>query len=388
MMKGRHLRLSRVEARRFLLLKHGLSGPHRFHGSQGVMGFIRQAGSIQFDPLDICGRNPDLVLQSRVAGYQKPMLYELLYEQRRLIDYFDKELCIFPVEDWPHYVRIREIRGDWMRSHGQVAGARDAILKEIESRGPLSSKDFDSKDRVHWFWGPSRLSRAVLEHLYYAGDLGVSKKQGVIKSYDLIGRIVGDALAQAPDPHPDLASLQRFLLRRRVGAVGLLWNRASAAFLGIPGMKTPERRAAFEALQKEGALLAAQVEGIRDPLYFLQEDEALIKKAGQAGEASPRLEFIAPLDNLIWDRRLLSALFDFEYTWEVYVPREKRKYGYYVLPMLYGQELVGRIEPVYDKKARRLSVRNTWYEAGFVPDAAFLAALDARLARFEAFCQS
>lgn len=388
MSKKKPLQFTREQARRFLLLNHGLLGPHRYHGEKGALAFISKAGSIQFDPLDICGRNPDLVLQSRVLGYQKPMLYELLYEKRRLVDYFDKELCIFPVRDWPHFARVRERRGNWMREHEQVAGAKDAIIQEIGERGPLSSKDFNSKDRVHWFWGPSRLSRAALEHLYYAGELGVSKKKGAIKSYDLIDRVIGKELALAPDPHPDVASLQDFLVKRRVGSVGLLWNRASAAFLGIPDLKTPERKAAFERLEKEGAILPVKVDGLRDTLYLKQEEEALANEAKKAGEMAPRLEFLAPLDNLLWDRKLVAALFDFDYTWEVYVPKDKRKYGYYVLPLLYGERLVGRIEPVFDKKARQLEVKNIWYEAGFVPDAAFKKALDERLFRFSSFCQS
>ena len=106
------------------------------------------------------------------------------------------------------------------------------------------------------------------------------------------------------------------------------------------------------------------------------------------GEPELRQEFLAPLDNLLWDRKLIAALFDFDYTWEVYVPKDKRKYGYYVLPLLYGERLVGRIEPVFDKKARQLTVKNIWYEADFVPDTAFKKALDERLFRFSSFCQS
>ena len=91
--------ITKREARRFMLLKHGLLGGRRFAGAEGAYAFIRQAGSIQYDPIDVCGRNADLVLQSRIGSYSKQTLNDLLYEQRRLVDYFDKELCIFPAED-------------------------------------------------------------------------------------------------------------------------------------------------------------------------------------------------------------------------------------------------------------------------------------------------
>ena len=379
------IRLTMPQARRFLLRRHGLMGPRRFDGAEGAMAFIRQVGSIQFDPIDVCGRNPDLVLQSRVAGYHKGVLADLLYGQRRLVDYFDKELCIFPMEDWPHFARMRERRGQWMRSHEEVAAAREQVLKEIRDRGPLSSKHIGIDDKVHWFWGSTRLARATLEHLYYGGELGIHHKQGTVKHYDLIERCVPQALLTAPDPHEDDRALNRFLVLRRIGAIGLLWNRASSAWLGLEDFKTPQRQQAFAALEAEGAILPVAVDGVRDTLYGLAEDEPRLLAAAQADDNAPRCELIAPLDNLIWDRRLIQALFDFDYTWEIYTPEAKRKYGYYVLPLLYGDRLIGRVEPVYDKKARKLTVKNIWYEDGVKPDRTIKKAVNACLARFEAF---
>ncbi|NLD34801.1 MAG: winged helix-turn-helix domain-containing protein [Clostridiales bacterium] len=379
------IRLSREQARRFLLTRHGLMGEHRFIGPEGAFAFIRQAGSIQFDPIDVCGRNPDLVLQSRIQGYSKAMLADLLYRQRRLVDYFDKELCIFPTKDWPHFARMRERRGLWMRSHEQISGAREHVLAEIRDRGPLCSKDIGIDDKVHWFWGSTRLARATLEHLYYGGELGIHHKQGTVKYYDLIERCIPPALAAAPDPHPDQASLHRFLVLRRIGAVGMLWNRASAAWLGLEDFNTPQRQQIFAALEAQGAILPVMVEGIRDRFYCLREDEPRLADAVQEGAMPPRCELIAPLDNLIWDRKMLQALFDFDYTWEIYTPADKRRYSYYVLPLLLGDRFIGRAEPVFDKKAGKLTVKSIWYEEGVKPNRAVKRAVDGCLARFEAF---
>lgn len=380
------LTVTKAQARRFLLRKHGLIGEHLFHGSEGVYRYIAQAGSIQFDPLNVCGRNADLTLQSRIPAYAPAMLSELLYTQRRLVDYFDKELCIFPIDQWPYYARIRELRGDWMRSHEQVAGARDAILQAITERGPLSSKDLDTGDKVNWFWGDSRLSRAVLEHLYYAGILGVHHKQGSIKHYDLIERLLPLEIVSAPDPHQSLESLHDHLLLRRVGAVGMLWDRSSPAFLGIPGFTNvaAARQAAFQRLLKSGILASVRVEGLRESFYLRADELPVLENAGD-GELQPRCELLAPLDPLMWDRSLIRALFDFDYTWEVYVPPAKRKHGYYVLPLLQGERFVGRAEPVWDKRSRSLQVKGLWYEPEIKVTAAIRKTTQRALERFERF---
>lgn len=380
--------ITKQQARRFLLLKHGLLGARKYEGSEGVYDFICQAGSIQFDPIDVCGRNADLVLQSRVAGYTKQVLNDLLYRKRRLVDYFDKELCIFPAGDWPYFSYMRDIRGGLMRSHEQIGSARDVVIEEIKKRGPLCSKDIDADDKVHWFWGPSRLSRAVLEHLYYAGRLGIHHKRGTTKYYELIERCIPQELTIAPSGFEEEAELYRFLLLRRIGSVGLLWNKASAAWLGFPDFKSMRRNETFDALMKAGDIRAVNVKSLKDTLYMLSGDEPLMEMA-RSGEAyTSRCELIAPLDNMIWDRKLMEALFDFSYTWEIYVPHAKRKYGYYVLPVLMGECFVGRIEPLVNKKTGVMQVKNLWFEEeADGNDPAVRAALDDCLARFESFHQ-
>lgn len=382
------LNLSNLQARRFLLYHQGLLGAHRFEGSAGVMAYIRQAGSIQFDPIDVCGRNPDLVLQSRVKGYRKQMLEKLLYQERSLTDYYDKELCIFPVEDWPYFERTRLRHREYVRSHEEIKDALDAVLHAVEERGPLSSRDLGMHTKVHWYWGPSRLSRAALEHLYFRGDLMIHHKRGTAKHYDLTKRCLPPEILAQADPHEQLLDHQKWLVLRRLGAVGLLWNRASPAWLGLGDFKAERRKMVFGQLLEEGRILPVQVEGLRDTLYCLSEGRELAAFILRAPSLEPRCELIAPLDNLIWDRALLKALFAFEYTWEIYAPADKRKFGYYVLPLLIGDSFAGRVECVYDKKTRKLQLRNIWFEEGVVQDSTLQAAVNSCLARFELFHQA
>lgn len=377
--------LTKKQARRFILLKQGLIGGHRFTGKAGALAYVRQAGCIQFDPIDVCGKNAELVLQSRVQGFRKEMLYELLYQERSIVDYFDKNLSIFPVEDWPCFSRERERYRGWGRSQDLIEPVRGHIREEIARRGPLSSAELDMDEKVDWYWSDTRLARAALEHMYFTGELAVHHKQRTVKHYDLIENCIDVALLAAPDPHVDDGDFRRWRVERRIGAVGLLWNRASDAWLCIEDMKNGGRDAAFSALLAEGRILELRVDGIADALYYRAEDAPLLARA--LGDAAPRsrCEFLAPLDNMLWDRRLIRALFDFDYKWEIYTPQQDRKYGYYVLPVLYGDALIGRIELVYDRKRGCVDVKNLWHEEGLRQTAAMERAMDAALARFTAF---
>ena len=149
---------------------------------------------------------------------------------------------------------------------------------------------------------------------------------------------------------------------------------------------TEQRDAAFEKLEAEGLIQKATVEGIRFPLYFLTEDWPLVNAVlSDDIDLTQRLEFLAPLDPMLWDRKLVEAIWDYHYSWEIYTPAEKRKFGYYVLPMLYGETMAGRIEAAADRKAETLVIKNIWYEPGIRQTKKLNKAMDSaigRLARF------
>lgn len=376
--------LTKSEARRFMLLKQGLSGEYRFIGKSGVLDFIRQAGCIQFDPIDVCGKNAELVLQSRIKGFTKDMLYELLYNDRKLLDYFDKNLSIIPVENWKYYEREREAHRNWERSHEEIKMVHDKILAAIAEKGPLCSADLDLSQKVDWYWSRTKLSRAALEHMYFSGELAIHHKNGTMKYYDFIENCVPADILAEPEPYPSDFEHRKWRVLKRIGSLGLLWNRASDAWLGISGLKSKERDDIFAALLSEGQILPIRVEGINHILYCLTEDTGLLEKAKET-PTQKRCEFIAPLDNMLWDRKLIQALFDFEYKWEIYTPQAERKYGYYVLPILYGERFVGRIEMVYDKKNKELQVSHLWYEPNVKPTKALKNRIDAALKRFARF---
>lgn len=374
--------LTNAQARRFLLRHHGLLGPHTFVGKEGALNFVRQSGCIQYDPIDVCGKNAELVLQSRVKGFSKGMLDELLYQDRLLVDYFDKQLAIIPVENWPHFARDRAYHRQQGRSYEAVERAAETVLAALAAREYIASGDLPALDeKVHWYWSETRLSRATLESLYFRGDLCIHHKQGALKHYAPAQRLLPSDVYHAPDPFQTAEDYRDWKTLRRVGAVGLLWNRASDAFLGVDGLKQGGRAAAFANLLAQDALVEVRVEGIAEPLYTRQRELPLLEAVrDDASPPPPRMEFIAPLDTLLWDRKLIRTLFDFSYTWEIYTPAAKRQYGYYVLPILRGDRFVGRVEAVCDRKRRTLTVPNVWWEGR-----AYTADLRKCLRRFARF---
>ncbi|MBQ6513197.1 MAG: YcaQ family DNA glycosylase [Clostridia bacterium] len=361
------------QARQFILLRQGLLGEHRFIGKNGAYQYVRQAGCIQFDPVDVCGRNAELTLQSRVKGITRKTLGDLLYRDRLLVDYSDKELSIWPSEDWPYFADYRERSIEHGRQFPGIPELEEKAVAYIRKHGPVSSDTLPIKGTIFWHssmhwsghWDKDSLAaRSVLEQLYTDGVLLIHHKTGSRKYYDLADKYLPPELLSAPNPCPDEASWLCWRVKRRIGAVGLLWNRNSTAWLGI-NMTTEQRIASFDRLEKDDVITPVQVEGIRFPLYMLTEDLPLLASV-TAGQASlkPRLEFLAPLDPMLWDRKLIEAVWGYRYSWEIYTPVVKRKYGYYVLPILWGNRLIGRIEPKADRKAKSLTVQNVWLEPG------------------------
>ncbi|MGD8968838.1 MAG: crosslink repair DNA glycosylase YcaQ family protein [Anaerolineae bacterium] len=363
--------LTNRQARRFILAHQGLWPPYGLEGKSGVLDYIRRVGCVQFDPLDIVGRNPDLVLQARVADFRPHMLQDLLYESRELLDGWDKNAAIYPVEDWPCFRRHREAaRQNPGKSPQAVTSALPRVRRAIERRGPLSSIELDLERTVDWSWGPTRIGRATLESMYAWGELIIHHRVHTRKAYDFAHRHIPEGILSAPDPNQTDAEYHDWYVLRRVGSVGLLWNRAGSAWLGMRGIKSKQRTAALARLLEQGEVVSVRVEGMGTKLYLRHQDRARLDEVLNASSPPPRAAIIAPLDNLLWDRRFVEELFDFQYVWEVYKPPDERLYGYYVLPILYGDRFVARFEPGRDQSSGALVIENWWWEPEVAPSAA------------------
>lgn len=382
--------ISRAQARRFLVRRHMLAPPRAQPPTPGsVLDVIDRLGFLQFDPIEVPGaRNHDLVLHARIAGYRREWCDQWLYgADRRLIEIYNKGLNILPLAQLPHY-RLSWDRNAWPMGNGILSEQRpvtEAILTAIEREGPLSTAAFAEHDhKVDWWWAPTPAARAVAEALFVSGRIGVSRREGNRRYYDLIERLVPAELLSRREPEEE-AVLQRLLSRYR--ATGLTTPNAQAEVMYGTG-PAQERPGRTATLVQRGVIEPVEIEGIRGTRYVLTEERPLLEAAGDVEPiAEPAVAFIAPLDPLAWDRRFLRELWDFEYLWEVYVPAAKRRWGYYVLPILFGDRLVGRIEPRLERSTQTLRVVGLSWEEGFSPrrDEAFVPAMREALHEYRSF---
>jgi len=375
--------LSKAQARRFLLAHQSLWPPRQIQDKDGVLDFFRRVGCIQFDPIDIVGRNPDLVLHARVAGCNRGLLNELLYTDRLLWDGWDKVASVYLTTDWPYFARRRAAM--WRhhatanRSKPGLEAAPD-ILKMVRQRGPTCSldlKDLEEDNAISWSWGRrARLGSATLDILYDTGELGIHHRVANRRVFDVIERLLPAELLEAPDPNKTDEDYQNWHILRRVGSYGLAYAGVGHLWQGILGAEGTVRHATLIRLVEQGDVIAVDIEDVPKRVFFMRTIDLPTLDAEQNQEPSqPQAAFIAPLDNLIWNRILIGLVFDFDYTWEVYTPAAKRKYAHYVLPVLYGDRFVARFEPAFDKKTREFTIANWWWEEGVQPDDAMCTAL-------------
>ncbi|HSS36874.1 MAG TPA: crosslink repair DNA glycosylase YcaQ family protein [Patescibacteria group bacterium] len=403
--------VSRAAARRFLVMRHLLAPPRSLPAEPAsVMAVVERLGSLQFDPLEVAGRNHDLVLLARIAGYQRDWTDRMLYEERRLYETYNKGLSLVPTTEMPWYRLTWDANrigheGSTFDQHGALV---EELLDRIRRDGPLSSTDVEPRASIEWYWRPTNQVRAILEALGEAGILGLSRRDGNRRVYDLVERLFPGDLLTRREPERDQ---RRHKLLSRYRAHGLLGRSGSAElWLGTapalkpagPNGEGPTRPQLLAELLEAGELTPVTVSGIRGERFVLTGELPILAAAerevdaetatgdwevGRPAGHDPGVAFLAPLDPYVWDREFLRTLHEFDYVWEVYVPERKRRWGYYVLPILYGDRLVGRIEPRIDRKTNTLRVIGLWWETGFDPLAAtgFIGRFAAALAAHRAF---
>jgi len=328
-----------------------------------VLEVIRRLGSIQFDPVAVAGRNHDLMLHARVAGYE-PAWCDELYERRAIFEATNKALSFVPVEEFPWFRQAMGRKGP--RFHNAAlaenVAVAERVLERIRTDGPLSSLDFERESGAtrDWFGMPENAVRSVLEAYTVAGAIGLARREGNVRYYDLLERLLPVEVLASEVPERDQV---RHKLLSRYRAHGLLGpGGAGGTFARIAD--PAERNEARRELVESGALVPVDVEGIRGKRLVLAEELALLQAPP---EPTPSVAFIAPFDSLLWDTALLARLFDFEFVWEGFFPAAKRRWGYYVLPIVFGDRFVGRIEPRIDRERARVEVLGLWWEAGFAP---------------------
>lgn len=354
--------ITQQEAKHFLVNYQLLNGNLKSDKKEGVLEVFDQIKTIQYDPLNVVGRNPDLVLQSRIKNYKANYLDELLYKDRLLIDGWDKMMSIYSISDWPYFNLLRNIKDESVQNSLKYRNSTEAlqhtenVLSILKKSGPMLSTKIDLGSVTKGSWGHGKIAGAALDYLFHIGRVGVQKKRGTQKVYDLIENLIPQKLLDS-DPIQDMHEFYCWLLLRRIQSIGFFWNTNSIVWDGIDTNFKDKcfRKNIIATLLDQGLLNEVKIE---NKVFYSAVN---IPIEGDL-EFDDKIRFLSPLDNILWDRKFIAEIFNFNYTWEVYTPKEKRKYGYYVLPLLFKGNFIGRIEPVFYKKDKILCIKNIWFE--------------------------
>ena len=348
-------------ARALHLAAQGMLQARRARATQDdVLAAIRRMGVLQIDTISVVARSPYLVLWSRLGDYDPCWLDELL-AGGSLFEYWAHEACFIPIEDYGLY-RHRMIdpgalgwkfAGAWMREHPRDV---ERVLEHIRANGPARSADFERSDGQAGGWWAWKPEKRALEVLFTAGVLMIARRHNFHRIYDLAERVLpgwDDARM------PSREATRRAFVLRATKALGL----AKAAWIPDYHRSKPPHLAP-QSLADEGLLLRARVEGWKEPV-FVHPDHADLLARAAAGTLTPILSSVlSPFDPIVWDRRRALELFGFDYRLECYTPFEKRRYGYFALPLLRRGALVGRVDAKAHRKAGVFELKSLVLEPG------------------------
>ena len=384
--------ISKQTARRFVLGKQGLWPGCRWRGKKGTAQAIRNCEAVQLDPLNVVARSQDIVLHSRVLDYKPDHLYQIAYKDRDFFDY-GGWLAMYPMADLPYFRVHMERRKHHQRVEKFMLSQPELfeqVRTAVRERGPLGNRHLDGNRVTGNYRGRKETSLALFD-LWLTGELMIHHREGFERFYDFRENI-------APKEYDYMVSekeAEEFFIRKNISFSGLFREPVLRAALQGDMQHNYTRDDAARLIQawlEDGKSQRVQVEGARDTYLVLAEDipllDALEKgKVPRAWKPIDRttlaeVTFLAPLD-IVSARGRAKKLFDFDYTWEVYTPVHKRRWGYYVLPILYGDDLVARLDPKLDRTTMTLEIKGFWTEKDApVKDIQFAEALAHGLARF------
>jgi len=370
--------LSKDAARKFLVHRQFFL---QEKGKDGTLKAVKNLECVQRDPISVIHCNQHLVLHNRVTDYSPRYLEELLYKDRLLFEYWCNEKSVIPIEDFPYfryrmrnpsqfhspfYERIKRRRQE-LKDHLSL------VLSEIRKQGPLSSRELKQSGRVG-----GRMATSVLNLLWDFGELMIHHEEGNRRYFDLTEHVLP---SNVDSWTPTKEEFEQFMVEKYIRAHGLADTR-NWRFGWLP-LKAFQRKAIVEEMVKEGKLIPVRIEGVKHVYHVIKGHFSFLKSPDQAGK--DRVYFIAPLDNLIWNRKAILEIFDFSYSWEVYKVPDRRIYGYYVMPILFDSRFVGRLDPKLDRKNSMLIINSIWLEKDKLDMETFLEAFSATLKRFLRF---
>ena len=358
------LQVSRHQARLLLLKKQFLWPPRSLQGRQGLLSYLERVRMVQYDPVNLVGTNPCITINARVKDFKPQMLEDMLYRDRLLFDHWDRCASIVLLEDLPPLQRNRSDTNWRARSRRPVP---PSLYKKVKNRlakseEALTTSSFSDIDE-----------REALLLLLAKGEVEIHHREGPRRFFTL-----------TPDSRKHLYSDRSYfnsedeffawMIKRRIGSTGLLAGLSSIGLHSIVGLNPTAKRRVHQQLLNRGEICELQVDDSKMPYYCLPDDMPLMQ---EDKALPPKACFLAPLDNLLWDRRMIEDLFNFSYRWEIYTKDDKRVYGPYTLPVLYGEEIIARTQLQLDENMLR--VTGWWWQAAVKPTKKMLHAVEAAL---------
>jgi len=384
--------ISKLAFRRFLLGQQGLWPGRRFRGVDGVTSVIHQMQALQLDPLNIAARSQEIALYGRVLDFELGHLYQSVYEQRNFFDY-GGTLFLYPMKELPYwraimprtsrYSRMVEFRKNHPR-------AFDEVLSALRGNGAMSNRDFAGNGLSQWSYRGRKDSAVALFYLWLLGEVMITTRKGFDRIYDLRERVA----PREVDFVAPIAEAEDFFARKTIAILNLM--RAKRFRVGWQDaiereVTDAEAEEKLSALIGQGEVSQLKVEGSAETWLALTKDVPLLEslesgripKAWQPIESGTEEEvtFLAPLE-MVSARGRARQVFDFDYIWEVYKPVHQRRWGYYTLPILFGDDLVARLDPKLDRKTNTLHILGFWLEDDAPKDEFFANALGRGIARF------
>lgn len=378
--------VSNRSARRFLIERAGLSGsPPRAADRAGLYAAIERLGFVQLDSINAVERAHHHILHARSRGYRAGHLSRLVEKERLLFEHWTHDAAVLPsafFPYWRHRFEREEVRlpTRWDGRFGGDSFAAECagVLDRIARDGPVLARDFEGdKPRTGWWdWHPSK---TALEFLWHTGELAIARREGFQKVYDLAERVIPPQHFSRQVGHDEFVD---WACRSALQRLGFATRGEIAAFWGLVAPDVAGRWLARNAGELEALEIAAADGGKPVAAHAFAGTHAAIA----ATPAPPaRLRILNPFDPLLHDRKRAERIFGFHFRIEVFVPEAKRKYGYYVFPVLRGETLVGRIDMRAERAGDRLAVRAFWPEAGVRRSAALTRGLESEIDRIRRF---
>lgn len=353
--------LTRTHVRTMLLAAQGLTiPPPTTPTKEDVRRIIRQMHFLQIDTISVIHRSPYVVLYSRLGAYDHNWLTDLLAEGK-LMEYWAHAACFLPIEDYPLYRAIQGTGSTWYSSGWEDwfrrnEGAVNLVMARLLEKGEVRSSDFERTDGKKGGWWEWKVEKQALEYLFNKGDVMIARRHNFQRIYGLRDDIVPE---WDDSQTPSMEEVERTFVLNAVKALGA----PTAAWVWDYFRRNKRLSAQLvKKLMDEGELHVFAVEGWNDPVYVHPDNLPLLEAIQNGSHRATRTTLLSPFDPITCDRERALTLFDFDYKIEVYTPAPKRIYGYFTLPILHGDRLIGRLDPKAHRAEKRMEIRNIHFE--------------------------